>query len=479
VCNHPQPNQPVPSPAPSTTTASTAAPRATSSFGKQAQADLIGTLGPVGWAGRLWIGGLIAVSLWGVGAYVVQVIWGLQVTAMRDYVSWGLYIATFVFYIGISHVGALMSAILRLTGAEWRRPITRMAEAITFASLFFAGLMPMIDMGRPDRLHYMIIFGRLQSPILWDLICVTTYFVGSSIFLFVPMIPDIALLRDRMTGVSPWRAKMYRFLACGWEGTPDQWRRLERCMRVMTAIILPIAVSVHTVVAWIFVMTLRVGWDSTIFGPYFVVGAIMSGCAAVIVAMAVFRWAYGLERYITKTHFEKLGLLLFVLTLIYAYFNLNEYWTPTYKMTTGEGHLLHDLFMGDYAPLYWTTQIGGILVPILILAFPKGRSSLPWLITAALLNVVFAWVKRFLIVVPVMLHTYLPIQDAPPQWSSYFPSFVEWSITIGSFAGFLLIYTMFSRLFPIVSIWETVEGVDQLGAEKVAVVGVGTGEEHP
>jgi molybdopterin-containing oxidoreductase family membrane subunit len=433
------------------------------------EAELMATLRPLGPGGKLWIAVLLSLSLWGIIGYVLQCTYGLGVTAMRNYVSWGLYIATFVFYIGISHVGALMSAILRLTKAEWRRPITRMAEAITFASLFFGGLMPMIDMGRPDRLHYLFLHGRLQSPILWDILCIATYFAGSTIFLFVPMIPDIAMLRDRLPNQRPWRRRLYSALSLGWQGTDKQRHRLERCMRVMTAVILPVAISVHTVVSWIFVMTLRPGWSSTIFGPYFVSGALMSGCAAVIVAMAAFRRAYHLERYITPVHFGKLALLLFVLTMIYLYFNVNEYWTAAYKMESAEGHLLRDLFFGHYAALYWVTQIGGILLPLLMLAIPRIRSSIPLVITACLMIVVFAWVKRYIIVVPTMMHPYLPLQDVPAAWSNYFPSLVEWSITLGSFAGFLLLYTVFSRLFPIISVWETMEGIEEAGARAVGV----------
>ena len=440
----------------------------------RAESDLVGTLSPLGWRGRLWVAGLGAFCLWGLTAYVIQLVYGLQVTGMRDYVSWGLYIATFVFYIGISHVGALMSAILRLTGAEWRRPITRMAEAITFSSLFFGGLMPVIDMGRPDRMHHIVLFGRIQSPIVWDVLCITTYFVGSSLFLFLPMVPDIALLRDRARKAGQafprWRRKLYEVLSLRWRDTEDQRHRLERCMTVMTAIILPVAISVHTVVSWIFAMTLRPGWNSTVFGPYFVSGALMSGCAAVIVAMAVFRRAYRLERYVTQVHFRNLGLLLLVLTLIYLYFNINEYWTPAYKMETAEGALLHDLFHGSFAPLYWVTQVGGILVPLAILCFRPLRSSIPWVVTASLFNVGFAWVKRYLIVVPTMMHPYLTIQDVPEGWSHYLPTFLELSVVAGSFAGFLLLYTAVSRLFPIVSIWETVEGVETVGAEKTGVL---------
>ncbi len=232
-------------------------------------------------------------------------------------------------------------------------------------------------------------------------------------------------------------------------------------MAVMTAIILPVAVSVHTVVSWIFAMTLRPGWNSTIFGPYFVSGALMSGCAAVIVAMGAFRRAYRLERYVTQEHFRRLGLLLFVLAMIYLYFNVNEYGTMAYKMETAEGKLLHDLFHGAWSPLYWAVQILGIVVPLLILGFPRGRSSVKWCVGASLLIVVTSWVKRYLIVVPTMLHPHIGIQGVPAEWSEYFPSLIEWSITAGSLAGFLLLYAGISRLFPIVSIWETVEGEEE------------------
>ncbi len=422
-------------------------------------AQLAATVEPVGIRGHLWTAFLIAVCAWGAFAYSVQLARGLEVTAMRDYVSWGLYISTFVFYIGISHVGALMSAVLRLTGAEWRRPITRMAEAITFSSLFMAGLMPVIDMGRPDRMHHLLLYGRLQSPINWDILCLATYFAGSTLFLYLPLIPDIAWLRDNRTDFPWWRRALYRVLALRWQGLPDQKRRLHRSMGILTAVILPVAISVHTVVAWIFGMTLRPGWNSTIFGPYFVVGALMSGCAAVIVAMAVFRKVYRLEKWVTPVHFRNLGLLLFVLTFAYLYFNVAEYWTPAYKRATAERQLLDDLFFGDYAWAYWTTQVLGIVVPLGILAFSRTRGSVRWVVAAAALNVSAAWAKRYLIVVLTMMYPFLPIQEVRPEWSHYFPTWVEWSVTLGSLGGFLLIYTIFARLFPIVSMWEVQEGL--------------------
>ena len=408
---------------------------------------------------RIWIGILLLIIVWGLAIYIRQIYFGLGTTAMRNYVSWGLYISTFVFFIGISHSGTLVSAILRITNKEWRRPITRSAELLTFVSLLFGGLMPIIDMGRPERVPYMLIFGRLQSPLMWDIICIGTYFVGSTLFLYLPMIPDIALCRDRLSGkASSFRKWIYRKLSLGWHDTPTNWIRLERGMKVMTIIIIPIAVSVHTVVAYIFAMTLRPGWNSTVFGPYFVAGALYSGSAAVILIMSALRKFYHLENYITRKQFNYMGQLVLALTLIYAYFNLNEYAVPAYKMESAEGFLLHDLFSGSYSGIFWLLQFGTVLLPIIILSFPKGRTPV-MATTAALIIVVGAWIKRYLIVIPTLLHPYLPMQNVPTEWSHYFPNWVEWSVTFGTLAGIFLVITLFAKTFPIVSVWEVQEGI--------------------
>ena len=481
------------------------------------------------------VGFLLAVIAWGIIAYTVQLRYGLGVTGLRDNIMWGVYITNFVFFIGVSHVGALMSAILRITGAEWRRPITRMAEAITFASLLMGALMPLVDMGRPDRIPNLLLHGRLQSPILWDMLSIATYLTGSTLFLYVPMIPDIALLRDHFADRPNWRHRLYTILALGWKGTDEQRRHLETVMGVLAVLIIPIAVSVHTVVSWIMGMTLRAGWNSAIFGPYFVSGALFSGAAAVVTAMAAFRWAYRLEQYITEAHFRRMGYLVVVLGLIYAYFTFAEYLTPVYKMAAHERGYLHAVLSGQFAPLFWFTQIGGLLIPVLLLTVPRVswvsrlrevpllrprpalaaaaasvglwifvsisgspaaaleadaiRTVIAWVVLAlggwlfvALLPVfrarpiaaavmasvlvdIGAWIKRFVIIVPTLQNPFLPIQRAPAGWAFYRPSWVEWSITAAALAGFALIYILFSKVFPIVSIWETrEEGVQRHAA---------------
>lgn len=420
--------------------------------------DLLKPIGKYTPLTRLGLGLLLVIAVWGVAVYIRQIYFGLGTTAMRNYVSWGLYISTFVFFIGISHSGTLVSAILRITNKEWRRPITRSAELLTWVSLLFGGIMPIIDMGRPDRVHHLVIFGRLQSPLMWDIICIGTYFVGSTLFLYLPMIPDIALCRDRLSAnASRFRKWIYRKLSLGWQDTKENWKRLEKAMHIMTIIIIPIAVSVHTVVGYIFAMTLRPGWNSTVFGPYFVAGALYSGSAAVVLIMSVFRKLYHLENYITKKQFNYMGQIVLALTLIYAYFNLNEYAVPAYKMESHEGFLLHDLFSGSYSVIFWTLQFGAVLLPAIILAFPKGRTPVMASI-ACVIIVIGAWIKRYIIVIPTLLHPYTPIQNVPLKWSEYFPNWVEWSITIGALAGIFLVITLFSKIFPIVSVWEVKEG---------------------
>lgn len=409
-----------------------------------------------GIAGKLWIAFLVIVFLFGCYAYYLQLKNGLKVTAMRDYASWGLYISNFVFFVAISLVGALISSVLRLTNFSWYRPITRIAEIIAVSGIIFAGLIIIVDMGRPDRVLNLFTHGRIQSPIVWDVIIVSTYLVMSILFLYFPLLPAIAYCRDTLTEKPKWQRWIYKTLALGWTGNHTQWKLMKRSIAIICILIIPLAISIHTVTAWLFATTLRPGWDSTNFGPYFVAGAFQAGTACVIIAMFVFRKAYNLQKYITEVHFNQMGKLLVFLCLIYAYFNLNEYLVPAYKMRGAEGKLLNDLFTGHYAPLYWSVQIFGMALPAVLLLWKKARKPLPVAIIA-LAVVVAAWFKRYLIVTPIMLHPYTPIQNVPANWAVYFPTWIEIAIVSASLAGVLLIITVFSKFFPIVSIWETLE----------------------
>jgi Ni/Fe-hydrogenase subunit HybB-like protein len=393
---------------------------------------------------------LLGVVALGVYAYSVQLQTGLGVTGMRDQVTWGLYISNFVFFIGVSHAGTLISAILRVTRADWRRPITRMAESITVIAILVGASFPIIDLGRPDRIFNVVLFGRIQSAVLWDFLSIATYLCGSLLYLYLPLIPDLAaLVKDKIGG--GFRRRLYGFLAMRWRGTPNQRARLNRAIRIMAVLIIPIAVSVHTVVSWIFGMTLRVGWHSTIFGPYFVVGAILSGVATIILAMAVFRKAYHLERFIKPLHFRNLGLLMLALDVILIYFTLSEYLTAAYGGETADVVWIRALSAGPYMYLFWGMVIGGFLIPILILGATRAK-SVAWTVVAAVCINVGMWFERLLIVVPTMA-----APQMPTSWASYAPTWVEWSITAGAIAGFVVLYAVFSKVFPMVSVWEVSE----------------------
>src|SRR5262245_21915219 len=237
-----------------------------------------------------FLGGIILI---GGGSWVYQMSNGLSVAGIKWPIFWAFYITNFVFWIGISHAGTLISAILRLVNATWRRPVTRCAEVITVFALMIGAMFPIIHLGRPWLFFWLMpypserqIWPNFRSPLVWDFFAISTYLTGSTLFLLLPAIPDLALMRDRTTGL---RKRIYGALCLGWRGTTKQWHRLESAMQIMAIAIVPVAVSVHTIVSFDFSMAPVPMWHSTIFGPYFVAGAIFSGIAGLIIAMAALR----------------------------------------------------------------------------------------------------------------------------------------------------------------------------------------------
>ena len=403
---------------------------------------------------RFWalVAALLAVIGWGVYAYWVQIRDGLVVTGMRDRISWGLYIATFVFFIGISHAGTLISAILRVSNARWRTPVTRMAEFVTVVALVCGASFVIIDLGRPDRILNVFIYGRWQSPIIWDVLAITTYLTGSITYLFVPMIPDLALFRDRLgSHTSRWRGWLYRTLAIGWNGNATQHRSLASAIGVLMILIIPIAVSVHTVVSWIFAMTMRVPWDSALFGAFFVAGAIFSGIGILIIVMAILRRAYHLEEYVTEKHFLYLGYLMAAFAAIMIYANINEFMTHGYKLQEGVEFHFRQLFLAEFAPLFWFYLLGGLVSPIVIALLPATRNVRGFVLAAVLVTVAM-WIERYFIVV-----TGLRVPLMPYEPASYAPTWVEWSLLAAGLALFALLITLFSKVFPIIAVWEVAE----------------------
>ncbi len=411
-------------------------------------------LAPTRTSGRwyvAWLSLLGLVIAWGFVAYAYQWRTGLYATGMRDRISWGLYISAFVFFIGISHAGTLISAILRASHAGWRSPITRIAESITVVSLISGALFVIVDMGRPERLYQFWLNGNWQSPLMWDMMAITIYLTASVVYLYVPMIPDLALFRDELHGVNRLQAWVYRSLAIGWTNNEAQRRSLLRSVSILMVLIIPIAVSVHTVVSWIFAMTLRVSWDSTIFGFFFVSGAIYSGVATLIIVLAVMRRAYNLEEYITPTHFKYLAYLLATMSLVMIYGNASEYITKGFKMAEEDRFAFEQLFARDFASMYWFYFFGGLILPAVVVAFKPTRNITGIVIASVFANVGM-FIERYFIVVAGLR---VPTMAYEP--ASYSPTWVEWSILASGFAGFMLLMTLFARFFPILAVWEMKE----------------------
>lgn len=389
-------------------------------------------------------------------AYFIQLRDGLGVTAMRDYVAWGAYIANFVFFIAVALVGMLISAVLGLLNIEWIKPVARIAEIIAVSMAAIAGFVIIVDMGRPDRLLNVFTHARFQSPILWDVTVVITYTTISLILLLLPMIPDAALLRHKLPNAPKWQLKLYELVSFGWKGTDEQYHILHKAMRILMILIVPVALAIHTVTAWLSAMTLRAGWNSTLFGPYYVTGAFVAGAAAVIIAMYFFRNNYKLKEYITDFHFDKMSRLLVVVNLVYIYFNINEFLVSGYKMETAEHVHLHELFSGHFAVMFWSVMILGLALPTVLLLFKEMRKPLPSMIIGIFV-LLGSWFKRYIIIIPTQMHPFLPIQNVPENFHTYSPTGVEIMLVIGPMIMAIILGTIIAKLFPIAPIWEIAE----------------------
>ncbi len=405
---------------------------------------------------RAW-GWSVFYLLWiGVGGYALylQIAKGHKVTGMRDNVVWGLYIANFIFFIGISYAGAVISGILHILKVEWRKPIIRIAEMITVIATIIGPMFILLCIGRLDRLHHLFLYPRLQSPITWDVLAIMTYFTGSVIFLYLALIKDFAIYRDAKLNVPKWKQKLYKILAIGYRGTASQKRHIRISTNLMAIMIIPLAIIVHSVLSWIFGMTLRPGWHSTIFGPYFVLAAIYSGTGVLIMAMWVYRKMYKMESYLTDKHFIYLGYIMMVLGAGYGYFTFSEYLTSWFASEKWEGEVLEKLFNpAKYGWWFLFANVAGILLPILIVAIPKTRT--PNMITVASFFMVIAlWVKRYLIIVPTLESPLLPMEDTRTEYVKYHATWVEWALTFAGIATFFLFFTLMSKFVTVLPISE-------------------------
>jgi len=423
-----------------------------SAYSEQLTEDLLRPLLKTSW--RFWTLAilLIGVVSLGIGAFAYQVWNGIGVWGLNWPVFWAFDITNFVFWIGISHAGTLISAILRLVNAEWRRPVTRCAEVITVFALIIGAMFPIVHLGRPWLFFWLTpypsereIWPNFRSPLVWDFFAISTYLTGSSLFLYLPTIPDFALVRDKTTGL---RHRIYAILALGWTGTTKQWHRLESAMQIMAIAIVPVAVSVHTIVSYDFSMAPIPMWHSTIFGPYFVAGAIFSGIAALIIAMAGLRKFLHLEQYLHPVHFENLGKLLLMMSLLWGYFVFGERITTWYGNDVSEMTAFWQTQRLTYAPLFWTMVTVNFIVPVLILSFKKLR-TITGCVVASFGVVVGMWLERFLIIVPTLSHKPLAY-----SWGHYMPRIPEILLLIATFGAMVMFYVLFSKVVPIISIWE-------------------------
>ena len=396
-----------------------------------------------------------------------QLYYGIGVAGMNHPGVWGTYLASFIFWIGLSHSGTLLSCVLHLTNSTWRKAMYRSAEAMTLFSLMVAATMVMVHLGRPWFIHWafpypnqMEMWPNFRSPLLFDVMAITTYLTGSSIFIYMGSIPDFAAVRDRTTG---WRNTMYTLLSMGWRGTDKEWHRLHWAYTFLAVLIIPLAVSVHSIVSWDFAMSIVPALHQTIFAPYFVVGAIYSGTAGIVTVMFVLRKYMDFGQYITKVHFDNLGKLLLTLSLIWTYINVVELFTGWYSGASTEHEALAYKLFGYYAPLYWEMILFCAVAPLLCI-FKRFRTSLvPMLILSIVINIGM-YTERFLIVGTSLSRQYLP--DA---WGLYVPSLVELSILLGSLALFVTLFLLFVKIFPSVSMYEVKETMDIPKTEPAAV----------
>lgn len=411
----------------------------------------------IGLGFKAWMGILSILLVACMGAYVYQLNKGLIVTGLGDFVNWGMYISHFVFFVATALVGMLISGVLGLMGYTWIKPISRLAEIIAVAFAAVAGLVIVTDMGRPDRLINVFIHARVQSPIFWDVTVVTTYTAISALLLLLPLIPDLAIsLNGRMDDKPGWLKKLYKILSFNWRHNKEQFKTLHKMTRILLILIIPTAFAIHTVTSWLFAANPRTGWDSTIFGPYFLSGAFVAGVAAIIIMMYFVCANYKLNKYITADHFDKVGKLLVLVSIIYLYFNINEFLVPAYKMKKADAHHIHLLFSGSYAPLFWSVQIFGLILPIVLLLFKKVRTPKPMLIIGIVV-LIASWFKRYIIVVPTLENPFLPIQFVPLKYMFYSPTLVETAITLGTLIMAIMIITVLVKLFPVIPIWELAE----------------------
>ena len=403
----------------------------------------------------LLLGFAAAVYAAAVAAFVYQTWRGLGVAGYTHPVFWGVYIVSFVFWVGIAHAGTLISAILYLFRARWRNAINRGAEALTVIAVLTAGQLLAVHVGRIWRAHFILpypnqrgLWVNFKSPLVWDTFAISTYAIMSILFLYVGLIPDLAIARDRASG---WRKALYTALALGWQGTGRQWRSHGRTVLHLAGLSTPLVLSVHSVVSWDFAVSIVPGWHATIFAPYFVAGAIFSGMALVVTILVPVRRIYGLERYITEYHFENMARFILLTSLIVGYAYVVEYFMAWYSAVEFERTSFFLRAFGPYRISAWVMITCNALVPQL-LWIPRLRTHVPTLFAISVLVNVGMWFERYVIIISGLSREY-----DPAVWGLYTPSPIELTILAGTFGFVAMCFLAFLKLFPVIAIAEVKE----------------------
>jgi molybdopterin-containing oxidoreductase family membrane subunit len=389
-------------------------------------------------------------------AFFLQIYYGLGWAGLTNPVGWGTFITTFVFWVGIGHAGTLISAILFLFRAPWRQAIYRLAEAMTVFAVLTAALFPIIHIGRPWCFYWLLplpsqrhIWPNFRSPLLWDVFAVTTYLIVSTVFFYIGLIPDSAATRDSAT--VPWRTEIYTILALGWRGSDREWKNFTRAYLFLAALATPLVLSVHSVVSWDFAVSIVPGWHTTIFAPYFVAGAILSGIAMVVSISVPIRKIFRLEAYLTDLHFDRMAKLLLLTSAIVGYAYACEYFMAYYSGEVPERAVFWDRVTGDYWWAGWSMVTFNAIMPNL-LWFPKIRKNLNAFFLISIFVNIGMWYERFVIIVPSLAHSYEP-------WKllNYHMGLTEACILLGSFGWFFMFFLLFLRFLPALSIAEIKE----------------------
>jgi Ni/Fe-hydrogenase subunit HybB-like protein len=423
------------------------------------------------WALATFLGLIVLTCLIGAWGYLIAE--GLGVAGVMRPVFWGIFLVNTVYWIGISHAGTFVSALLRVMKAEFRRPFTRAAELLTTFGLIQAGFSIFMHLGRIWLAYWLFpypnertIWPNFHSPLGWDFLAINTYLMASTMYLFLPLIPDLAMARDRSKG---WRKIFYRILSLGFRGTEGEWTHLKTAMTIFAWAIIPVMFSVHTIVAWDFAAATRPGWSSTVFGPYFVVGALQSGIAAVgMVVVLVRATMKNMKYFIRPEHLDALGKLMLIVSMTWAYFFFQDYMVQWYGGDKFTSMLLEFHEKGPMGWMWFGMLICNVAIPFLTLWNKKIRRNPALLFTIGLLINVGMWFERYIII-----PTSLTINRMPFTWRVYVPR-VEILLSLGTLSLFILIYMIASRLIPLVPVWEVQEGQEAHAIRKVGKARVKT-----